>query len=132
MKACIIQPPYSTDYSLSEQHFLTELELLDACDGSMDIIVMPEACDVPCLAHSPEDSYASAARFNAPILEKAKETALFGCGESFQEKYAVARIKSLLDTAKEKEFFFSPLFGKSICQRSLGAKEIMLLFSFPH
>ena len=92
MKVCIIQPPYSTDYSLSEQHFLTELELLDACDGSMDIIVMPEACDVPCLAHSPEDSYASAARFNAPIIEKVKETArrcnamVFINARSFHEK----------------------------------------------
>ena len=43
------------------------------------------------------------------VTEKAKETALLGCGESFQEQYAVARIKSLLDTAKEKEFFFSPM-----------------------
>ena len=75
MKVCIIQPPYSTDYSLSEQHFLKELELLDACDSSMDLIVMPESCDVPCLANTKERGEDSCARFNAPILEKAKETA---------------------------------------------------------
>ena len=29
MKVCIIQPPYSSDYSRSEEHFIKEPELLD-------------------------------------------------------------------------------------------------------
>lgn len=75
MKVCVIQPPYSADYARSEEHFLRELELLDACDTTMDIIVMPESCDIPCLAGSKENGEKSAAKYNAPILEKARETA---------------------------------------------------------
>ncbi len=75
MKVCVIQPPYSSDYSRSDEHFIKELELLDACDDSMDIIVMPELCDVPCLAASREESEASSAKYNEKILAKAAETA---------------------------------------------------------
>ena len=75
MKVCVIQPPYSSDYSLSEQHFIKELELLDACDPTMDIIVMPESCDIPCLAKTREESEASAEKYNERILAKAAETA---------------------------------------------------------
>ena len=75
MKVCVIQPPYSSDYSLSEEHFIKELELLDACDPSMDIIVMPESCDIPCLAGSKENAEKSTEKYNAPILQKACETA---------------------------------------------------------
>ena len=54
MKVCIIQPPYSVDYEKSDEYFNYELELLDKCDDSMDIIVMPESCDEPALADTKE------------------------------------------------------------------------------
>ena len=50
MKVCIIQPPYSTDFARSDEYFQIELDLMDQCDESMDLIVMPESCDIPCLA----------------------------------------------------------------------------------
>lgn len=75
MNVCIIQPPYSADYSLSEQMFQWEMDILDQCDPGMDLIVLPEACDVPCLAGSNEDFMASYERYNQPLLEKAAETA---------------------------------------------------------
>ena len=75
MKVCVLQPPYSPDYSRSDAHFEIELALLDQCDESMDLIVCPEACDVPCFAKTKEDYEKSVAKFNAAILQKASETA---------------------------------------------------------
>ena len=75
MKACIIQPPYSTDYSRSEEYFQHYLNFLDQCDRSMDLIVLPECSDIPCLATTPEQRLASVEKFNEAIVEKAKATA---------------------------------------------------------
>ncbi len=76
MKACVIQPPYSTDYSRSDECFRWEMEALDRCDPSMDLIVMPEASDVPCMASCAEEWAESLRRYNKAILEKAAETAM--------------------------------------------------------
>lgn len=75
MKTCIIQPAYSVDYSLSEQMFQWELEALEQCDGSLDLIVLPEASDVPCLAHTREEFVNSYNRFGQILLDKCAETA---------------------------------------------------------
>ena len=75
MKVCVIQPPYSAEYDKAEEIFKKELELLDGCDESMDIIVMPESSDCPSLAKTKAESEASVEKFNKPLLEKAAETA---------------------------------------------------------
>jgi len=75
MKVCIIQPKYSTDYSKSDEYFEAELELLDRCDPSADIIVMPESCDIPCLAKTKEDAEKSVRKYNKILLDKVSETA---------------------------------------------------------
>lgn len=75
MKVCIIQPAYSTDYSKSDYYFEEQLKLIDMCDESMDIIVLPEATDIPCLARSKADSEESARKFNKRILDKVSKTA---------------------------------------------------------
>lgn len=75
MKVCIIQPPYSVDYEKSDEYFRYEIELLEKCDDSMDIIVMPESCDVPCLAKTKEQADASVEKFNKNLLKKVSETA---------------------------------------------------------
>ncbi|MBP3704799.1 MAG: carbon-nitrogen hydrolase family protein, partial [Clostridia bacterium] len=75
MKVCIIQPEYSADYGRSGELFEKELEYLRACDASMDLIVMPESCDIPALAKTKADGEASVERFNARLLEEAAETA---------------------------------------------------------
>ena len=76
MKICIIQPPYSTDYSKSDKYFKYQLNLLEKCDNSMDLIVLPESCDIPCLAKTKEEREKSVNKYNKIILEKAKETAI--------------------------------------------------------
>ena len=75
MKVCVIQPEYSADYDRSDELFEKQLAMMDACDDSLDLIVMPESCDIPALAHTKEEGEASVAKFNARLLQKASETA---------------------------------------------------------
>ena len=75
MKACIVQPLYSTDYSKTEEFFQWEMQKMDECDKSMDIIVFPESCDVPCFADTKEKNQASIAKYLPQVLEKASQTA---------------------------------------------------------
>ena len=75
MKVCLIQPKYYTDYSKSDECFKQELEFLDKCDETMDLIVMPEMADIPCLAKTKEDADKSAEKYNTILLDKASETA---------------------------------------------------------
>lgn len=55
MKFCVVQPFYSTDFSLSDSCFQWMMDTLDQCDDSMDLIVLPEYGDVPCLAGTREE-----------------------------------------------------------------------------
>ena len=75
MKICVIQPLYSTDYARSDELFQWQLDALDACDDSLDLIVLPEATDVPALAKTVEQFHQSHENYTAKILEKSAETA---------------------------------------------------------
>ena len=75
MKACIVQPFYTTDLSRADELFEWELEVLDKCDDSMDIIVFPEACDVPCFAPTREVFLQMVRKYSEPLIKKAAETA---------------------------------------------------------
>lgn len=75
MKACVIQPPYSTDHSKSDEHFKYYIDYMDKCDPSMDLIVLPEMSDIPCLAKTEEQRLESVAKYNEIVLKKASETA---------------------------------------------------------
>lgn len=75
MKVCIIQPMYPTNYSLSDEMYAWELEAMDKCDPSMDLIVLPESTDVPCFAPKREQAVASHEKYAAGLLAKAAETA---------------------------------------------------------
>ncbi|MBO5221245.1 MAG: hypothetical protein J6C26_02915 [Clostridia bacterium] len=71
MKVCIIQPPYSGNYADSRACFQKQLELMDQCDPSMDVIVLPESCDIPSLARTKEESEASSDRYNKTMVDAA-------------------------------------------------------------
>ena len=75
MKVCIIQPKYSADFLMSDQCFADQLELIDQCDESMDIIVLPEACDIPSFADLPEKAKLSVSKFHKILMDKISETA---------------------------------------------------------
>ncbi len=75
MKVCIIQPEYSLDFSRAEELFRWELDALDQCDDSMDVILLPEYSDIPCLTHNAEERQESYRRFNGVLMEKVSQTA---------------------------------------------------------
>lgn len=75
MKACIIQPPYSRDTSYSDEYFEYKLKMLDECDDTIDIIVLPEYSDVPCATESLEETLFYHHKYIDILLEKCIETA---------------------------------------------------------
>lgn len=75
MKACIIQPPYSMDASQSDEYFNYKLEMLDKCDNSIDIIVLPEYSDVPCATETREKTLFYHDKYINILFDKCKETA---------------------------------------------------------
>ena len=75
MKVCIVQPPYSANYSDSDAFFAWEMEAFEKCDNSMDLIVFPESTDVPAFAKNNELHRQSYRKYNEAILKKASETA---------------------------------------------------------
>ena len=75
MKVCVIQPRYSTDYNLSEKMFQWEMDIMDQCDSSLDLIVFPESTDVPCFAQKREQAIDAHKKFSEKLLQKAAQTA---------------------------------------------------------
>jgi len=76
MKACIIQPPYSFDLELSDEYFAYKLNLLEQCDDSVDIIVLPEYSDVPCVTATLEETLFYHEKYIGQLLDKCRETAV--------------------------------------------------------
>ena len=76
MKACIIQPPYSRDVSYSDEFFDYKINMLDKCDESVDIIVLPEYSDVPCATSTKEETFYYHKKYINILLDKCKETAI--------------------------------------------------------
>ena len=91
MKVCIIQPAYSTDFEKIDLYYEEQMKLVSQCDESMDIIVLPESCDIPCLAGSKENAELAAEKFNKRFLEAMADTArrcnaiVFANARSFTE-----------------------------------------------
>ncbi len=75
MKVCILQPGYSVDFSTVDQMFNRELALMEQCDSSMDIIVMPEACDVPALAKTNEQFRQAVTTYSPRFFRAASDMA---------------------------------------------------------
>lgn len=92
MKVCIIQPPYSADYERSEEFFRWQMDAMDQCDSSMDLIVLPEATSVPALAKTAEQFHGSYHKYNDAILAKAAQTA--------KRCHSILFINALYDSGK--------------------------------
>lgn len=75
MKVRIIQPYYPFEYEKSDEAFAWELDALEKCDASLDLIVLPETADVPALAKEEKDYRASVEKYRDCLLEKAAATA---------------------------------------------------------
>ena len=73
MKVCVIQPYYSFEGKDTKACYDGMVELLNQCDDSMDIIVLPEACDVPAKARDRETYDISVDKYNKKIKDKEEE-----------------------------------------------------------
>ena len=72
VKVCIVQPQYSKKFSDAEKLFNWELEMLDKCDSSMDIIVFPESSDIPVLASTYSEFHTLYLKYNKELIERAQ------------------------------------------------------------
>ncbi len=75
MKICIIQPEYSKDVTRSDELFDKKIKLLDECDETVDIIVLPEYSDVPCATKTLEETLFYHNKYIDILLNKCIETA---------------------------------------------------------
>ena len=76
MKAAIIQPAYSMEFGGIDTCFSQLLNLLDQCDSSMDLIVLPEYSDNPGVSRDQEEFLAAIANNRGKLLEKVAQTAV--------------------------------------------------------
>ena len=76
MKVCIIQPYYSFDAKDTQSCYDRMVEMLDECDDSLDLIVLPEYSDVPSQQENGVNGYYDAfMRYNADIKAREGEIA---------------------------------------------------------
>lgn len=75
MKVCVLQPQYSFDKNDADKCFRGLLDLLDKCDDSMDIIVLPECSDALADLRSKDEYYDAVNKYNGTLIEKAQSTA---------------------------------------------------------
>ena len=123
MKAAIIQPEYSTDISRSAELFKAELSLLDLCDESLDIIVMPEYGDIPVMPDSNETFRECVRNYHTALIEKAAQTAkrcnafvfVNGIGENKNTTFAFNRRGELFG-----KYFKRHLTGGEVTNRGLS------------
>lgn len=110
MKVSVFQPPYSKDVSRSDELFAYKLDLLDSCDDSIDIIVLPEYSDVPCATSTLEQTLYYHKKYIDTLLSKCQQTAkrcnatvfvnaLMHCDEGYRNTtYAYNRAGELVGT----------------------------------
>ena len=75
MKVCVLQPHYSFDEKDVASCFEELLSLLDRCDETMDLIVLPEYSDAPADVQGKAGFYGAVDAYNEILLQKARETA---------------------------------------------------------
>ena len=75
MKVCVIQPYYSFDGADTERCYLEMMKLLDEVDESVDLIVLPEYCDVPADQGGKVAFHQSIEKYNADVIARARAAA---------------------------------------------------------
>ena len=75
MKVCVIQPRYSFNENDLDKCFEDLMALLDKCDESLDLIVLPEYSDAPADVKGKDGFYNAVDKYNAELLERARATA---------------------------------------------------------
>ncbi|MGI6173680.1 MAG: glycerophosphodiester phosphodiesterase family protein [Christensenellales bacterium] len=79
MKVCVIQPGYSVHESDMEKCYRSITALMDTCDDSLDLIVLPEYCDVPAATGSCAAFQSAIQTYNADIYRRCADLAKRCC-----------------------------------------------------
>ena len=75
MKVCLIQPPYYMESALSDICFDAKMNMLDACNETLDVIVLPEYSDLPCATYTKEETIRTHKKYIVRLLDKVQKTA---------------------------------------------------------
>ncbi len=75
MKVCVIEPYYSMNFCDAEKCFEGMVSLLDKCDDTLDVIVLPEYCDIPVSTPNKKAFHSLIEKYNGLVKEKVIETA---------------------------------------------------------
>lgn len=75
MKVRIIQPAYSTEQEDLQKDYDAMVALMRSCNEPLDIIVLPEYCDVPAAVKGRAAFLAAHAKYGASVLAEAVEMA---------------------------------------------------------
>lgn len=75
MKVRIIQPAYTFNPDDIQKNFDAMVKLMEECNEPLDIIVMPEWCDIPAPMKGREGYFAAIKKYNKPFMDKAIEMA---------------------------------------------------------
>ena len=75
MKVCVLQPKYSFNENDIDSCFKGLLSILEQCDDSLDIFVLPEYSDVLADVKGKDGYYNAVMKYGPELLEKAKDTA---------------------------------------------------------
>ncbi len=76
MKICVIQPRYSFDARDVDECFREMMALLDECDDSLDLIVLPEYSDALADVQGKDGLYGAVDKYGEELLERVKSTAV--------------------------------------------------------
>ncbi len=71
MKVRIIQPAYSFKSDDLQKNYDAMIALMEQCDQPLDIIVMPEYCDIPAAQTGKSAYRAAIQKYNAPFMQNA-------------------------------------------------------------
>ena len=75
LRTCVIQPAYAFKFEDIESVVRWEIDALNRCDESIDLIVLPEASDRQGRIASPAELAAAVKKYNADLLKACSDTA---------------------------------------------------------
>ena len=75
LRTCVIQPAYAFKFEDIESVVRWEIDALNRCDESIDLIVLPEASDRQGRIASPAELAAAVEKYNADLLKACSDTA---------------------------------------------------------
>ena len=76
MKVAVLQPSYSMNFADSDNRFDGLIQLLDKCDSSLDLIVLPEHSEIMTAVSNKQEYLESITNHHDILIKKVKSTAI--------------------------------------------------------